>query len=151
MPKGLRHFSVKIQGLHSYLPINYVVVGESEIYSSLVEGDFVRLLHRLRLLEDNTLSAIEIAVLFMLLEYPNRELRIVETLEELALQVTDKDRETLAQVVQPAVCRRVDGGLECEFICSNVRTSALERFRLQISPEYELSGESEEVLYFGRH
>lgn len=151
LPKGLRHFSVKIKGLHSYLPINYVVAGE-ELYTSLVEGDFMRLLHRLRVVEEDSLSALEIAILFMLLEYPNRDLRIVETMEDLALPpLNAREMKLWEEVMTPPGKRFVNGALECTFLCANIRTSGLDRFLLRISPDYELSGENSEVIHFGGH
>lgn len=151
LPKGLRHFSIKIKGLHSYLPINYIVAGQ-ELYTSLVEGDFMRLLYRLRVLEEDSLSALEIAILFMLLEYPNRDLRIVETMEDLALPpLNAHDIKLVEEVMAPPRKQFLNGALECTFLCANIRTSGLDRFLLRISPEYELSGENHEVMHFGGH
>src|ERR1043166_4054188 len=83
-PAGLAQYSIKIKGLYDYLPISYFVYNNG-FYTSLQQGDFARLLQRLKLLEDKTLSATNVAKLFLFLEYPSRERLLVENLEDMAL------------------------------------------------------------------
>src|SRR5437899_10161820 len=84
LPAGLSHYSIHIVKLHDYLPINYIVVVDS-IFTSMQAGDFARLLQRIKFLEEKRLSAGDLAVLFLLIEFPSRDRRLVERPEDIAL------------------------------------------------------------------
>jgi hypothetical protein len=153
LPSGLKHYSVEIYGLHSYLPINYLTVenDETDFYTSLRKGDFTGLLKRLSSIETDRFSALDIAILFLLLEHPSRDRRIIEKIEDIALPeaMKESDRQDIAHAITPPTKTNVDGGLECSFVCLNVRTSGIERYIVRISADYTLSGESGELLHFG--
>ena len=45
LPENLKHFSIVVDGVFDYLPMNYLLLG-SDYYSSLNKEDFTRLFHK---------------------------------------------------------------------------------------------------------
>jgi hypothetical protein len=149
LPAGLTHYSIDISQLFDYIPINYIVAGD-EYFTSLQKGDYARLLKHLRAVEDKSLSAMDLAILFLLLEYPSRDRRIVERPEDVALPPdTSKElREQLAgSVASPSLQVRA-GELECIFHCFNIRTNSIEKFSIRIPTDYNIESDSQEVIHF---
>src|SRR5215813_12273878 len=71
LPEGLHFYNIRIVGLFDYIPINYIVLND-DVFTSLERGDFLKLLRRLRVIEDGNLSAQHFMELFLLIEYPTR-------------------------------------------------------------------------------
>jgi hypothetical protein len=143
LPAGLIHYVINIKGLHGYIPISYLVLG-NDFYSSLEPGDFSRLAKRLRLFEIDNLTALELAIIYLLVDFPSRERRIIENVADLEL-VDDNQRELayqLAKVITPPSLQRANNQLECSFICFNSRSNWLERFNLTIYPSYHYDCEN---------
>jgi hypothetical protein len=148
LPEGLKLYTVRISQLFDYLPISYIVVG-NEFFSSLQKGDFSRLLERLRFLEENRYTATDLITLFLLLEHPSRDHRLVEKPEDIALSqgASSQTRQKLAQLLSTTTIDKVKGGMECTFYCFNHRSRVLERFQLRIGPDYSINGETVEECF----
>jgi hypothetical protein len=153
LPAGLTHYAVNINGLFDYTPISYICLGD-DCFSSLMPDDFGALMKHLQLLESNRLAAIDVAILYLLIDFPSRDRSIVETMEEVPLP--DDPPAILTQkvsaVISPAHLDKSSGRGELTFFCYNRRSGWLEQFSLVIYPSYHYTGELNEVIdLFNRH
>jgi hypothetical protein len=149
LPAGLEHYGIRISKLHDYAPINYIVK-DNEYYSSMQNGDFSRLLQKLRLMEDDQLSASQLTSLFTLIESPFIQRHLVNKLADLAFSPMAllRERLQLNHKINPPSKQIVNGILECVFYTFNVRAQTLERFLFSVTPDYLIAFEVNVIANF---
>ncbi|MEW6734946.1 MAG: hypothetical protein AB1489_26890 [Acidobacteriota bacterium] len=145
LPAGIRHFSLQIDRLFDYIPINYIVIGD-EYYCSLVKDDFAKLLWRFNLLAEKRLTARSLVTLFLLIGSPSRDRRMVERIEDITLPTKLKQPEPrqYAQLITPPSLQNIDDKIEARFSCFNIRSNSLENFLLSVNTDYTIGFEIKE-------
>lgn len=146
LPKEIKIFTIRIDRLHDYLPMNYLSYGD-ELYCSLQKGDFERAVRSLRVVEGDFRPAAFVA-LFQLLELPSSDHFHVENAKDIAIsqQTSERVRQQLPSLIKPASVSRENGRLEYEFFLFNTRTRGVEKYNIRIFPDYRMEGGGSEVL-----
>lgn len=140
LPKELRHFSIEVNGMIDYLPMNYLVTGDS-FYSSLDKGDFAQILEYFQLLDSTELTAIEVAHLYLLLEFPSRGRVLLYKVADLELPAdTPSELKTqLNELIGPPVLHRNPDLAECSFYLFNGREGTVEEVLLEVTRDYKIN------------
>lgn len=140
LPKDLRHFSVVVNGVFDYLPMNYLLLG-TDYYSSLDKGDFALILERFDFLGSDKLTAKEIAQIFLLLELPSRGRFLVESLRDLNIPAAMpiEVQNQLDEIISPPALHKNPGLAQCAFYLYNGREGILEEVLLEISNDYKIN------------
>lgn len=140
LPKELRYFSVQVDGIIDYLPINYLVTGEN-FYSSLDKGDFANILEYFQLLDSTELTAIEVAQLYLLLEFPSRGRTLLFGVRdlELPLEIPTEVKTQLGEIIGPPVLHRNPDNAQCSFYLFNGREGILEEILMEVTRDYKVN------------
>ncbi len=140
LPTELRHFSIEVDGVIDYLPMNYLVTGDS-FYSSLDKGDFAHILEYFQVIDSTELTAIAIAQLYLLLEFPSRGRVILHGVGDLELPPnTPSELKTqLAELIGPPVLHRTLDLAQCAFYLFNGREGAVEEVLIEVTSDYKVN------------
>ncbi len=149
LPEGLAHYAIRINKLHDYRPINYLVK-DNEFFSTTKENEFGRLLQKFGPLESLPFSAAELVSLFVLIGYPLLRRHIVDKIDDLAIPANFPygERLLLEQRIAPPSKQLNGRNLECKFWVFNSREKILERFILTVSQNYQHHLEIREMSHF---
>lgn len=143
LPQDMLHFAINIKGLHGYLPISYIVY-ENNLYTSLRPGDFAALMKRVDLFNSDRWSALDFAICYFLLDFPSRERRIIENVEDLDLG--EESSYILIQkvknIVTSANMQKEANKINISFYCYNNRTGFIEQFKITVYPTYHYDAEN---------
>jgi hypothetical protein len=140
LPNELRHFSVEVDGVIDYLPMNYLVTGEN-FYSSLDKGDFANILEYFQLLDSTELTAMDVAQLYLLLEFPSRGRTILLGIKDLELSpnMPTEVKKQLSEIIAPPVLHRNPENAECAFYTFNGREGILEEVLIEVTRDYKVN------------
>ncbi len=140
LPENLKHFSIVVDGVFDYLPMNYLLLG-SDYYSSLNKEDFTRLLERFNFVESEQLTAREVAQIFLLIAFPSRGRFIVESLGDLNIpaNMPIEVQNQLDEIIIPPALHRNPGLAQCAFYLYNGREGILEEVLLEVSSDYSIN------------
>ncbi|MBI4853447.1 MAG: hypothetical protein HY819_16760 [Acidobacteria bacterium] len=140
LPRELRHFSIEVDGIIDYLPMHYLVTGDS-FYSSLDKGDFANILEYFQLLDSVDLTAMEVAQLYLLLEFPSRGRVILLGVRDLELpfNMPAEVKTQLGEIIAPPVLHRNSDTAQCAFYLFNGREGILEEVLIEVTREYKIN------------
>lgn len=140
LPRELRHFSVEVDGVIDYIPMNYLVTGE-RFYSSLDKGDFANILEYFQLLDSTELTSIEVAQLYLLLEFPSRGRILLLGVRdlELPLDMPAEVKTQLSEIIGTPVLHRNPDNAQCAFYLFNGREGILEEVLVEVTRDYKVN------------